>query len=254
VRDRTTSMERHLKAHPEDVDSWISYSTLHLRLSPELANRSVNASIDPLKLPQNRASAEVTLSILARGLEADPANFLSTHLHIAYLRAAEAFWPPEKITGRWKNVIRELGDRYRSSGKGMEQGMIRIWLGYIDWREGAGWGKSEEKGETGVDEVIEVYSECLEKLRMEDFGACPFHPLTPCFEFPSSTTPISLISRASPHSVLRTYVDAARLPWLLRPLHFVPNDRANDRRKHAIARRASAVPVLASLHLHASSW
>jgi len=170
VRDRTASMERHLKAHPEDVDSWISYSTLHLRLSPELANRSVNASIDPLKLPQNRASAEVTLSILARGLEADPANFLSTHLHIAYLRAAEAFWAPEKITGRWKNVIRELGDKHRSSGKGMEQGMIRIWLGYIDWREGAGWGKSEEKGETGVDEVIEVYAECLEKLRAEDYG------------------------------------------------------------------------------------
>jgi len=173
VRRRTADMERQLKAQPNDVERWISYSTLHLRLSPELANRSVNAALDPLRLPQNRASAEVTLSILARGLDAHPDNFLSIPLHLAYLRAAEMFWPSDKITGRWKNVIRELGDRQRKIGKGMGQEMIHIWLGYIEWKEGAGWGKSEEgqeKSETGVDEVIEVYVDCLEKLRMEDFG------------------------------------------------------------------------------------
>ena len=176
VRRRTADMERHLKAHPDDAESWISYSTFHLKLSPELSNRSVNASIDPLGLPQNRASAEVTLSILARGLDAHPENFFSTPLHIADLRAAEMFWPPEKITSRWKNVIRELGERRMKSGQMMGQEMIHIWLGYIEWREGAGWGKSEEKGETGVDEVIEVYVECLDKLRAEDFGMyAPLH-------------------------------------------------------------------------------
>jgi hypothetical protein len=171
VRRRTADMERHLKSHPEDVEGWMSYSTLHLKLSPELSNRSVNAAIDPLRLPQNRASAEVTLSILARGLDAHPGNFLSTPLHLAYLRAAEMFWPPENITSRWKNVIRELSERQRGSGKRMGQDMIHIWLGYIEWREGAGWSKSEDKGETGVDDVIEVYIECLDKLRAEEFGA-----------------------------------------------------------------------------------
>ena len=171
VRQRTIDAEQHLRQHPGDVDAWIAFSTLHLKLSPELANRPVNASVDPLSLPQNRASAEVTLSILTRALDAHPANFLSPKLHIAYLRAAELIWRPEQITGRWKNVLRELGDRRRTdSSAELDAGMLDIWLGYIDWTESRGFGKSDEGAVGGFDQVVEVYAECIKQIGRADQG------------------------------------------------------------------------------------
>ena len=168
VRRQTAEMERHVKAKPTDVEAWIAYSTLHLKLSPDYVP---NALVDPLSLPQSRATAEVTLSILARGLEAHPSNFLSPTLHIAYIRAAEKFWPLEKVTGRWKNVLRELGERVGTPGaEDLEEGMMSVWLGYIEWREGQGFGKSDDRGAGGVDEVIDVYIECLGKLTKGDIS------------------------------------------------------------------------------------
>jgi hypothetical protein len=148
---------------------WITYSTLHLKLSP-LA--SLNG-VDPSQLPQTRANVEVTLSILSRGLEAHPANIHSADLHLQYLQAAEAFWPAEKVTARWKNVLRELQDT--SEGAEVDQhGIMKVWLGYIAWREGVGFGKG---GSTvGVDEVIDVYIECIETLRKLDGELCPSTP------------------------------------------------------------------------------
>jgi len=162
VRKRTVEVERHLQQHPDDVASWIAYSTLHLKLSPELARRAGTDPTGQGTLPQTRANSEVALSILARALDAHPANMASSKLHIAYLHAAEAFWPAEKVTSRWKNVLRELSERAGQE----EQGMMQLWLGYIDWREGQGFGKSADgrKGIGGVDEVVEVYAECIAKL------------------------------------------------------------------------------------------
>ncbi|KAK8866141.1 hypothetical protein IAR55_001292 [Kwoniella newhampshirensis] len=159
VRRRTTEIERHLRAHPEDVQVWIEYSKLHLRLSQE-TDRTTGL-VDPATLPTTRARAEVTLSILSRALDATEGNGWSTKLHLAYLRAAEAFWPAEKVTGRWKNVLSELGER---GGQEIEEGMMEVWLGYIAWREGQGFGKEEGKS-GGVDEVVDVYVECLGKLQ-----------------------------------------------------------------------------------------
>nr|XP_031858056.1 uncharacterized protein CI109_006498 [Kwoniella shandongensis]KAA5525128.1 hypothetical protein CI109_006498 [Kwoniella shandongensis] len=159
VRRQTAKIERHLRDNPNDTDVWIEYSKLHLRLSSE-AERTIGL-VDPAKLPTTRARAEVTLSILSRALDATEENGWSTKLHLAYLHAAEAFWPAEKVTGRWKNVLRELGER---GGKEIEEGMMEVWLGYIAWREGQGFGKAEGKS-GGVDEVVDVYIDCLTKLQ-----------------------------------------------------------------------------------------
>lgn len=95
--------------------------------------------------------------MLERALSAHRANFNSTELHVAFLHAAEAFWPPDKVTQRWRNVISQL------TGHAPEGEMIRLYLGYIDWREGQGLGSSGRDG--GIDEVVNVYVEVLDRLR-----------------------------------------------------------------------------------------
>ena len=102
--------------------------------------------------------------MLAKALN-HPPNFTSIPLHLAYIRAAEAFWTPEKVTKRWQNVLRELGERAHTD-KELESRLMDVWTGYIEWREGQGFGKQEDgqKGAGGVDEVLEVYTECLARL------------------------------------------------------------------------------------------
>ncbi|OXG26985.1 hypothetical protein C359_05015 [Cryptococcus neoformans Bt120] len=164
VRKRTSWMEQHLRDYPSDVERWIEYSRLHLKLSPN-AERATGIA-DPAKLPTTKAQAEITLSILSRALKATPENAYSERLHLAYLRAAETVWSADKVTSRWKNVLRGLGEQ---SGKirGLEEGMMEMWLGYIEWREGQGFGRGDgEKGKgESIDEVVDVYLECIDRLK-----------------------------------------------------------------------------------------
>ncbi|WVQ77105.1 hypothetical protein IAR50_006788 [Cryptococcus sp. DSM 104548] len=165
VRQKTVDMERHLKEEPSDEEGWIAYSTLHLQLSPE-ADRA--PSIDPAGVPTTLAQAEVTLSILSRALNATPENGYSIPLHLAYIRSAEKVWPGGKVTERWKNVLRELG-RACEKRPELEGGMMDAWLGYIEWREGQGFAKGDGGGDGeggGVDEVVDVYVECIERLKV----------------------------------------------------------------------------------------
>ncbi|WWD09643.1 hypothetical protein V865_007771 [Kwoniella europaea PYCC6329] len=157
VRKETVETEQYLKSHPGDIDGWIKYSQLHLKLSPDLTSKSNAAQIST----KTRAEAEITLSILSRALDAEKANFNSTKLHLAYLKAAEQLWPNDKVTNRWKNVLRELSE------KNDQVDMMDLWLGYITWREGNGFGKGDGGG---VDEVVEVYEECIGKLKENSRG------------------------------------------------------------------------------------
>lgn len=164
IKTQTGEVEHHLASNPTDIDQWIKFSTLHMKLSPESSKSS--AFVDLSKQPITRANAEVTLSILSRALDADPSNFASSELHIAFLRAAELFWPADKVLERWKNVIRTLDARGVP-----EENMMGLYLVYIEWREGQGFGQAKEG--TGVDDVVEVYIECLEKLKAGRNGESP---------------------------------------------------------------------------------
>lgn len=163
LKAQRAEFERELRARPENIERWIKYSTLHLQLSSDA--QRVGDGYDPSKAPQTRANAEVTLSVLQRAFDAHRGNFTSTDLHIAFLRAAESLWPPTKVTERWKNVILELGRTVP------EEEMMKVYLAYIDWREGQGIGGT---GSTtgGVDEVVAVYIECIERL--SGIGESPF--------------------------------------------------------------------------------
>jgi hypothetical protein len=147
--------EGRLRARPDDVDRWIKYSTMHLQDASGAA--APGDVLDPAKAPQTRANAEVTLSVLQRAFDAHRSNFASTDLHIAFLRAAEQLWPADKVTERWRNVIVELG---RSVP---EEEMMKVYLAYIDWREGQGIGVTGSST-GGVDEVAAVYIDCIERL------------------------------------------------------------------------------------------
>ena len=173
MRRKTIDTERHLKTAPQDVDAWIAYSKLR---RPTQAPTSISG-IDHAKLPSTRADAEVTLSILDRALSAHPSNMFSAPLHIAYLEAAEIIWPPDKVTDRWKNVIRELTEGGKALGYAHVE-MMPLWLGYLDWREGQGFGQVGTSSGGGVDEVVEVFADCLARLREASWGTCPFSSLS----------------------------------------------------------------------------
>lgn len=159
LKAKRVEFERHLSQHPDDVKEWIKYSTLHLQEQPSSVRKT---GVDQASQPTTRANAEVTLWLLERALNAHRSNFYSTELHIAFLHAAESFWPADKVTQRWQNVISQL------SSRAPEEEMIRLYLGYIDWREGQGLGSSGNDG--GIDEVVNVYIEVLDRLRATSDG------------------------------------------------------------------------------------
>lgn len=164
LRSRTTEIERHLQSHQNDISTCITYSTHHLKSSTSSAS-DTKQTADTM----TRANAEVTLSILSRALTAHPSNDQSSTLHIAYLHAAEAFWPPADVTKRWQNVLRETGRRETVSADEEEiwhRDLMTLWIGYIQWKEGQGFGKATKgtEAEAGVDELIAIYFECLSSM------------------------------------------------------------------------------------------
>lgn len=154
LKAKRIEFERHLTRDPGDVKKWIEYSTLHLQETPSAI---AQLGMDPAKQPTNRANAEVTLSLLERALNAHSANFSSPELHIAFLRAAGAFWPSAKVTERWRNVISQLKNRIP------EEDMMKLYLGFIEWQEEHGFTGNGNTG--GVDEIVDLYIEILDKLR-----------------------------------------------------------------------------------------
>jgi len=164
MRKKTAETERHLQQNPSDVDEWIRYSMSHRKALPD--DRHPLTTTDSSRQPTTRAAAEITLSILSRALEASPANHKSVRLHIAYLKAAEAFWPPARVSSRWQNVLDQLSGK---DGPNTAENIMPLWLGYIDWREGQGFGEMSgerpfKSGAGGLDEIVDVYSGCLSQL------------------------------------------------------------------------------------------
>ncbi|WWC86471.1 uncharacterized protein L201_001348 [Kwoniella dendrophila CBS 6074] len=162
VRKKTIETEEYLRSNPNDIDKWIEYSQLHLRLSPDRLTYNDNISSSDQSKSKTKSEAEITLSILSKALDASINNFNSVQLHLAYLKAAEHFWPKEKVTSRWKNVLSELSEKNKGKHD-IQIEMMDLWLNYISWCEGQGFSKSGDQN--GVDEVIEVYEECIGNLK-----------------------------------------------------------------------------------------
>nr|ODN96674.1 hypothetical protein L204_03383 [Cryptococcus depauperatus CBS 7855] len=159
---KTIELEAHLHTCPTDISSWLTYSTLHLQSSARVKSHG------PLGSAMTKAEAEVRLSILGKALDAAQENGHSVALHLAFLETAENVWPVGKVTRRWKNVLRQLEETDAGSEERVD--IMAIWLGYIEWCQGPGFGRLKDRAEGdkevgAVDEVVEVYVECLERLK-----------------------------------------------------------------------------------------
>ncbi|KAL7422893.1 hypothetical protein Q5752_002190 [Cryptotrichosporon argae] len=148
VRAKVAEMERLVRSEPANVAAWLRYAALG---HAEAENGSLDLAAS------KTAAAEVKLALLSRALDAHTDNFLAPDLHMAYLRVAEDVWSARRVTDRWRNVLREL--RIRGA---KDEDVFRVWLGYIDWRQTGGFGAADVGG--GVEEVVDVYVECLGQL------------------------------------------------------------------------------------------
>lgn len=162
IQRETVEYERKLKENPTLINEWIKYSVLHLKRSPETADAT-----HPGTVKITEANGTITLKILAKAMNAHPDNEFAPALHLAYLRSAETFWAPRKLTERWKWVLSDVAGRSEVDGSTK----MELWLKYVDWREGQGFGAvGGGEGAGGVDETIEVYIECLNMIRYGVIG------------------------------------------------------------------------------------
>jgi hypothetical protein len=134
-RARVAAAEGQIRKHPTDVDAWVSYSTQHIA--------------GDLDGPFDKASAEVSLAILERGIKSNP---FSIRLHLAYLRVARHVYNPAQIAARWEMVLVTFP-------LSVTDDSFSAWIAYLSWCETDGFG-------CGVG-VVAIYSRVIDTWRTE---------------------------------------------------------------------------------------
>jgi hypothetical protein len=115
------SLEEELNAESRSVDKWL------LLLSHTLSSipiTSKNAS---------KARSEISVSILARAIAADPQNRTSKVLRLRYMKAGEQVWHESKVRAEWEDALKTGG--------------IELWMEWFEWKI--------RKAEKGVDGIVE---------------------------------------------------------------------------------------------------
>ena len=175
-RRRIVEFERHLEAHPDDVDQWIAFSSLHFEDYSRGTSKGAlglladAASIeDPTTRGGKTGAYEVALATLERAIKVYPPNASSPNLQSALFALAQQVWPPGKVTETWQDVLRRLQD---SSDRMNEKELMDLWLGYISWREGRGLGATGARGKQsgGIDDVVAIYAQCIDMMRSKKYS------------------------------------------------------------------------------------
>jgi hypothetical protein len=190
-RRRVIEFERHLDAHPGDVEQWIAYSSMHLEdFAPGRTKGALGlladaaATGDPKVLKGKTGAYDVALATLERAIKVLPANAYSPKLQSAFFSLAQQVWPPGQVTEQWQDTLRMLQE---SRERMNEKDLMDLWLGYISWREGRGLGSRGAKGGGGggIDDVVDIYAQCIDMMGNREYP-------TSDSEFPSSTSDDSL--------------------------------------------------------------
>jgi hypothetical protein len=156
IRKKRIELERTLKTNPTNTSAWLQLSTLRTNPAQGPSGLSLGA-MDPAVIAATRAENEVSMSVLNRALAAHPDNAFAPDLHLAFLSAAEQVWPVERVHERWRNVLREMS---RSGDS-----ILKVWLAYVDWCEGPGFGSSGHGTEmSAVEAVIDAFTGCLQAM------------------------------------------------------------------------------------------
>lgn len=123
-------LEQELEANPRTVSKW--FALLNQTLST-IPFTSKNAT---------KARSEITVSVIARALSADPQNKLDRHLRLTYLRAGENIWHESKLRSEWEDTLKVGG--------------VEIQLEWLEWKI--------RNGHQGIDGVLESATRALTSL------------------------------------------------------------------------------------------
>lgn len=148
LKRKIIDYERRTRADASDIDAWIELARLQNGRSG--STRTTTQS--------KRAEAEVALDILEDALKALPSNKLSIRLQRAALEAFAEVQEPAQVTRRWQSRLAMLEQHV---GEVDDDDLMLFWLEYIDWRAGKGLRPRDETGGGGIDEVLQVYVDCI---------------------------------------------------------------------------------------------
>lgn len=107
---------------------------------------------------RQRAQLEVTLAILDRALKVVPVR-QRVPVVLDQLATAEMLWKPEQVESRWLHILDEM-ERILSREVSTVNDMMALWVAYLDWIEGPGFGQN---GRT-VDDVVSIYENIFRRL------------------------------------------------------------------------------------------
>ena len=123
-------LEHDLEANPRDVSKWLTLLNQTLSTIPFTSKNAM------------KARSEITVSIIARALSADPQNKLDRHLRLTYLRAGEDIWHESKLRSEWEDALKV--------------GETDIQLEWLEWKI--------RNGNKGIDGVLESAARALTGL------------------------------------------------------------------------------------------
>lgn len=146
LRQRIIECECQTRAEPTDVHAWMELARLQ-------RGRSGGKSAG-----SKRAEAEVVLDLLEDALKAHPSNKLSIELQRAAMDAFAQVKSPADVSKRWQSRLDMLEERAADLD---ERDLMAFWFDYIEWRESTGLRPRDDKGEGGVDEVLQIYADCI---------------------------------------------------------------------------------------------
>ena len=132
-------LEQDLEANPRAVSKWLALLNQTLSTVPFTSKNA------------RKAHSEITVSIIARALSADPQNNLDTHLRLTYLKAGEDIWHESKLRLEWEDALKVGG--------------VDIQLEWLEWKI--------RRGNKGIDGVLESAARALTGLGIgeeADFG------------------------------------------------------------------------------------
>lgn len=139
-RLRVTEFERRISKAPGDTTAWLEYAHSH----------------DDGREEQ-QAQREVTMAILERALEQVPVVD-RVPIILDQLSTAEALWTPAQLQTKWRERLAEV-ERAVSIDGASPLDMMRLWISYLDWLEGPGFGSN---GHT-ADDVLSTYEELFRR-------------------------------------------------------------------------------------------
>ena len=120
-------LEQDLEANPCAVNKWLALLNQTLSTIPFTSKNATEAR------------SEITVSIIARALSADPRNNLDRHLRLTYLRAGEDIWHESKLKAEWEDALKVGG--------------VDIHLEWLEWKI--------RSGNKGADGVLESAARAL---------------------------------------------------------------------------------------------